>query len=102
MTNRVPKTLAAAVFSMLLMGGSASAQVRFGRVDPPAQRRVERVIPPSPGLQDVWVGDYWQRYGWPDSYWVQAPYDDPYWSVPQFSDWVYVEAYSTEESDLYR
>ena len=74
---------------MLLAGASVShAQVALGiRIGPPPPPRLIRVVPPSPGPDNLWIGGYWypvgRHYKWHEGYWTRPPYPGARWVGPR-------------------
>jgi hypothetical protein len=73
---------------ILLAGASMLGQVSIGiRIGPPPPLRVERVLPPSPGPEFVWVEGYWypvgNHYKWHSGYWTRPPYGGAIWVRPR-------------------
>src|SRR5262245_33917531 len=77
------------LFALILLGGSAYAEVNIGiNIGPPPPPRVVYVHPPRPGPEFMWIDGYWYpvkgHYHWHEGYWTQRPYEEARWVVPRY------------------
>jgi len=83
--------------AMLLLCGTAFAAQISIRIGPPPPNRIERVRPPQPGRDYVWVNGYWypvnNRWTWHQGYWTRPPYPGAHWVEPRHERAYYYNGY---------
>jgi hypothetical protein len=83
---------------LLAIASAVGAQVSIGiRIGPPPQPQVNRVQPPRPSSDFIWIGGYWypqgQRYRWHDGYWTRPPYEGARWIEPSHDGEQFFQGY---------
>ena len=76
------------------LAAQVSVGITIGQPPPPPP---ERVLPPSPGPEFIWVEGYWypvkKKYKWHPGYWTQAPYPGAHWVVPRYERGEFFDGY---------